>query len=86
MFCFWVQIDICVIKLFQLLNLFANAVGESDMTFLCTEAGKAPNDVLTKARYAIDQAGGKLAGLVLTDVGPEQAEEDVKINAAIVKA
>lgn len=61
-------------------------IGESNMTFLCTEAGKAPNDVLTKARFAIDQAGGKLAGLVLTEVDPTEAGKDMKINAAVVKA
>ena len=50
-------------------------VGESDMTFLSTEAGTAQGEVLARTRYAIEQAGGTFSGLILTQVEPEQLDE-----------
>lgn len=61
-------------------------IGESDMTFLCTEAGEASNDVLTRTRYAIEQAGGKLGGLVLTGVNPGEVKKGVDIETAVMVA
>ena len=54
-------------------------VGESEMTFLNTEVGNAPYEVLTRARRAIEQAGGVMSGLVLKQV---EENEELEIRPA----
>ncbi len=42
--------------------------GESDLTFLASQAGRAPGEALARARRAIEQSGSRFSGLILTGV------------------
>ncbi len=61
-------------------------ISESDLTFLCADAGKATREVLKKTRRAVDQTGGKMGGLILTGVEPAEVQKKVDFDAALAKS
>jgi len=60
-------------------------ISESDLTFLCADAGKATREMLIKTRHAVDQSGGKIGGLILTGVEPDEARKKVDFDAELAK-